>query len=102
MLVTGLPPSIEGIDILPTVEVGMAGVPSSTWPFKTVYVHVIPLTVSVAAKVESVDMNININPITSLTHFIFIVTILSCFDFSWATMKKRERLAAALFGIVYR
>ena len=52
MLVTGQPPSVEGISIAPDVEVGTAGElddppPSAALPPETVYVHVIPFTVAV-------------------------------------------------------
>ena len=86
MRVTGLPPSVTGIVIVPDVDVTTAGddelpPPSDASPFETVYVHVMPLTVSVSAKAESDDMHITVNPITSFAHFAFIVSALSCFIF---------------------
>ncbi len=61
MLVTGLPPSIEGTTIAPLVEVGTAveddePPPSDALPLETVYVHVMPSTVSVSAQATLTDI----------------------------------------------
>ena len=55
MRVTGLPPSLEGIVIAPVVDCGTAvdelePPPTLAYPLATVYVHVIPSTVSVKAR----------------------------------------------------
>ena len=52
MLVTDIPPSVDGIVIAPEVDVGIAGdeydpPPTLAHPLATVYVHVMPFTVSV-------------------------------------------------------
>ena len=56
MLVTGKPPSVDGIVIAPCVEVETAQalpyepLPTDALPSKTVYVHSIPSTTAVSAK----------------------------------------------------
>lgn len=52
MYVTGYPPRVEGIVMTPDVEVGTAPddpPPTEALPLETVYVHVIPSMVAVAA-----------------------------------------------------
>ena len=74
MLVTGLPPSVVGIVIAPVVDVETAGdeddpPPTDALPLATVYVHVIPFTVSVAPKPTSEASN------ATATNIRFIVCI---------------------------
>ena len=74
MLVTLYPPKVDGIVIIPDVDVGTAvdeGEPPPTLasPFATIYVHVIPLTVSVKARVDNEVDN------TAITKMLLIAFI---------------------------
>lgn len=93
MLVTGQPPRIVGIVIAPDVLVEIAGEelvppPTSAWPFETVYVHVMPLTVSVRARHRNDRKNITNAKILTA---VFIRKILFIFDapYSQATYQKQ-------------
>ena len=77
MLVTLQPPNFEGIAIAPVVALGIAvelldPPPTDASPLLTVYVHVMPLTISVAAKVLT-----TINP-TTIVNMCFISHSPSC------------------------
>ena len=73
MLVTGLPPNVDGTVIAPDVDELMANdddepPPTEALPLLTVYVHFMPLTVSVAANAVSAAIivdkqNIDLNTI---------------------------------------
>ena len=74
MPVTGQPPSTEGIDIAPRIEVEIAlddddPPPRNALPFDTVYVHVMPVLGSVHVAARS-DRDAAMNAQSAISFFI--------------------------------
>ena len=85
MLVTGYPPSDDGIVIAPVVAVGTAVAddeppPIEAAPFDTLYVQVMPFTVSVAASECNAPAHaMNEHRITPMIRFISLLLSLTRF-----------------------
>jgi hypothetical protein len=95
MLVTGHPPRIVGIAISPAVVFGIAiddecePPPTEALPSLTVYVHVMPLTVSVSAKAQNTIAGNNI----AIARFIYsspAPTNNDCAVETWADFIRRH------------
>ena len=85
MLITGYPPSDDGIVIAPVVAVGTAVAddeppPIEAVPFDTVYIQVMPFTVSLAAnECDTAAHATNAHRMTLVIRFISLLLSLTRF-----------------------